>query len=115
MVRLAKQDMPMPVSDDPSPKSPPPNIVELQTAKWRVPSWNIERPDDWKPNMVEHPPHYNQGNMEAIDIIEAVGLGYHLSNALKYLIRSPYKGHEEEDLKKAIWYIQRHIDRNINA
>lgn len=68
-----------------------------------------------KANMVEHPPHYNQGNMEAIDIIEAVGLGYHLSNALKYLIRSPYKGHEEEDLKKAIWYIQRHIDRNINA
>lgn len=65
-------------------------------------------------DMVDHPPHYNQGTMEAIDLIEAAGLNYHLSNALKYLIRSPYKGKEEEDLRKAIWYINRHIERNIN-
>lgn len=68
-----------------------------------------------KTDMVDHPPHYNQGTMEAIDMIEAANLNYHLSNALKYLIRSPYKGHEEEDLRKAIWYINRHIDRNING
>lgn len=93
-IHIANGRFPMPVSNDPSPKVPP--------ARSRI-------------NMVDHPPHYNQGTMEAIDIIEAVGLGYHLSNAFKYLIRSPYKGHEKEDLEKAIWYINRHIDRNIDA
>ena len=38
-------------------------------------------------------------------------MGFHLSNALKYIARANYKGNREEDLRKAIWYIEREIGR----
>jgi hypothetical protein len=34
-----------------------------------------------------------------------------LGNAIKYILRSDKKGARKQDLKKAIWYIQREIDR----
>lgn len=58
-------------------------------------------------DMVNHPPHYTKGKYEVIDVIEDWNLGFHLSNAIKYIARCKYKGQEEQDLKKAIWYIQR--------
>ena len=59
---------------------------------------------------VSHPSHYNQG-IEAIDIIESWGLNFSLGNAIKYILRSPYKGKQREDLEKARWYIDREINR----
>lgn len=59
---------------------------------------------------VNHPSHYNQG-IEAIDIIESWGLNFSLGNAIKYILRSPHKGKELEDLNKAKWYIEREIKR----
>ena len=59
---------------------------------------------------VSHPSHYNQG-IEAIDIIESWGLNFSLGNAIKYILRSPYKGKQIEDLEKARWYIDREINR----
>ena len=59
---------------------------------------------------VSHPSHYNQG-IEAIDIIESWGLNFSLGNAIKYILRSPYKGKRIEDLEKARWYIDREINR----
>ena len=59
---------------------------------------------------VDHPSHYNQG-IEPIDIIESWDLNFSLGNAIKYILRSPYKGKQIEDLEKARWYIDREINR----
>lgn len=60
---------------------------------------------------VNHPKHYNMGKIEAIDFIEDWDLNFSLGNAIKYIIRSPYKGKQVEDLKKAIWYLNRELER----
>lgn len=61
---------------------------------------------------VTHPPHYNQGKFEVIEVIEDQKLGFHLGNALKYICRAGKKDPAKtaEDLKKAIWYIERQIE-----
>ena len=59
---------------------------------------------------VSHPSHYNQG-IAAIDIKESWDLNFSLGNAIKYILRSPYKGKQIEDLEKARWYIDREINR----
>lgn len=64
----------------------------------------------YKSEQVNHPSHYNQG-IEAIDIIESWDLNFSLGNAIKYILRSPYKGKQIEDLEKARWYIDREINR----
>jgi len=57
---------------------------------------------------VDHPAHYGGDvKFEAIKIIEDWGLGFSAGNALKYIIRAPHKGSEIEDLKKALWYLNR--------
>lgn len=59
---------------------------------------------------VNHPPHYNSGKIEVIDYLEDQFMSRpHEWNAVKYLSRSDKKGREIEDLKKAIWYIERKI------
>ncbi len=60
---------------------------------------------------VNHPPHYNSGGIEVIDVIERWGLGFELGNALKYICRAGRKSDDlRQDLKKALWYIRRAID-----
>lgn len=61
---------------------------------------------------VNHPAHYNSlGNsgIECIDVVE--WMNFNLGNAIKYIWRSGLKNEGVEDLKKALWYIQREIDR----
>jgi hypothetical protein len=58
---------------------------------------------------VNHPKHYNVGKIEVIDAIEDWKLGFHLGNAVKYIARADYKGRRLEDLKKAVWYLERKI------
>ena len=61
---------------------------------------------------VNHPAHYNYGDIEVIDFIEQVtkhynaNATYHIGNAIKYLARSPHKN-GKEDIAKAKWYIER--------
>lgn len=64
-------------------------------------------------DMVNHPSHYTDGNIEVIDFIEDKRLNYHRGNALKYLCRAGKKDPEKEveDLQKAVWYINREIQR----
>jgi hypothetical protein len=64
-----------------------------------------------QPNVVDHPPHYTAGPIEVIDIIEGFNLGFHLGNVVKYVLRSPHKGAEIEDLEKARWYLDRYIEK----
>ena len=58
---------------------------------------------------VDHPEHYNQGNIEVIDVIEDWNLGFHCGNAIKYISRHRYKQKPLEDIKKAIWYMERYL------
>ena len=62
---------------------------------------------------VNHPSHYQQG-IEPIEVIESWDLNFSLGNAIKYILRSPYKGKQIEDLEKARWYIDREINRLKN-
>lgn len=63
---------------------------------------------------VNHPLHYLVNGIEVIDIIEAYGLGFHLGNAVKYILRNGRKDdvNPTEDLKKARWYLDRQIALN---
>ena len=68
---------------------------------------------------VNHPSHYTQGKFETIEIIEEFtkdleGIeAFCIGNAVKYLSRWPYKN-GVEDLKKAIWYINKVVERKEN-
>ena len=60
------------------------------------------------PDPVNNPPHYNNGNIECIDAIEAMlsheeFIGYLRGNSLKYRWRFRYKN-GVQDLDKADWY-----------
>ena len=66
-------------------------------------------------DMVNHPPHYDFGPHETIDVIEAWELPYHLGNVVKYVSRAKRKGKEIEDLKKAAWYLDRYIKMLENS
>lgn len=63
---------------------------------------------------VYHPKHYTNGAIECIDAIKASMSrdefhGYLKGNALKYLWRYKLKGKPQEDLEKALWYVNRLI------
>ena len=62
---------------------------------------------------VNHPSHYTSGKIEVIDFIEDKELGFHLGNAVKYISRAGRKNPDKivEDLQKAVWYINREIQR----
>jgi hypothetical protein len=73
----------------------------------------VMKEDDYFPEEVNSPTHYTHGGIETIDYIEAKGLGYHLGNVVKYVSRCGHKTNTDpmKDLKKALWYLQREIDR----
>jgi hypothetical protein len=60
---------------------------------------------------INHPEHYGNGTYEAINVIEAWNLGFCLGNVVKYISRAGKKDPEREieDLEKAKWYLERHI------
>lgn len=66
---------------------------------------------------VNHPRHYTShpakcscGNgIECIQITEH--MGFCLGNAVKYIWRADLKHDALEDLRKAVWYIEREIER----
>lgn len=64
--------------------------------------------------MVDHPRHYNthKSGVEAITIVE--WCGFNVGNAIKYLWRMSDKGKALEDTRKALWYIEREINRRTH-
>ena len=66
---------------------------------------------------VNRPSHYTDGKIEVIEFIEDKKLGFCLGNAVKYIARAGKKDKDKEveDLKKAIWYINRHIVKRGGA
>ena len=64
---------------------------------------------------VDHPDYYKRGGIEAIDAIEAWGLGFNLGNVVKYIARAGRKTADSlQDIRKAAWYLDREIKR-INS
>ena len=63
--------------------------------------------------MVNHPSHYNQG-IETIEYIESWSMNFNTGNVIKYVTRAGYKNNQLEDLKKAMWYLDREIQRLEN-
>jgi len=63
---------------------------------------------------VNHPSHYGGENnpYEVIKVIEALDMDFHLGNTFKYIARAGKKGSDKEiqDLKKALWYLERKIE-----
>lgn len=73
-----------------------------------------------KPKEVDHPAHY-AGKFECIDaLLETMGRddvrAFCLCNAFKYLWRCKKK-HEtpEEDVEKAVWYLQKYLELDGKA
>jgi len=64
---------------------------------------------------VNHPRHYTEhpSGVECIQITEH--MTFNLGNAVKYIWRADLKGKQVEDLKKAVWYINREIQRIKNG
>jgi hypothetical protein len=66
-------------------------------------------------SQVENPSHYGgkENPYEAIKVIEAWGLGFHLGNVVKYISRAGKKSKntEKQDIEKALWYISRYLER----
>ena len=60
---------------------------------------------------VNHPAHYKTGGIETIDFIEAKAFNYNMGNAVKYISRAEHKGNKQQDLEKAIWYLNRELSR----
>lgn len=60
---------------------------------------------------VNHPEHYSANGIEAIDVIDAYNLNFYLGNAIKYILRAERKGNKKIDLEKAVWYLNREIDK----
>lgn len=65
---------------------------------------------------INHPQHYESGKFECIDVMEeAIGTeptkGFCLCNAFKYIYRCTKKHSSPiEDVKKAIWYLNKFIE-----
>lgn len=64
--------------------------------------------------MVNHPAHYNDGQIECIDaMIDAFGnrevMSFCKINAFKYIWRAEHKG-GVKDIKKAAWYLNKYIE-----
>ncbi|HLS54270.1 MAG TPA: DUF3310 domain-containing protein [Tissierellaceae bacterium] len=66
--------------------------------------------------MIKHPEHYGGKDdpYEAIKVIEAWDLCFHLGNVLKYIKRRDRKGDELQNLEKAAFYINRKIENLID-
>ncbi len=61
---------------------------------------------------VNHPSHYtsHKSGIECIQVTEH--MNFCIGNAMKYLWRAGIKSESPiEDLKKAVWYINREIER----
>lgn len=72
--------------------------------------------DEEKPrDSINHPQHYRHGKFECIDAMvecftRSGTMDFCLCNAFKYLWRCRYKHNQREDVKKAIWYLNKWLE-----
>ena len=61
------------------------------------------------------PDYYKSGGLEAFDVIDAFDLDFNLGNAFKYIARAGKKDSKVEDLRKAVTYLNREIEKEEEA
>lgn len=61
------------------------------------------------------PDYYKSGGLEAFDVIDAFDLDFNLGNAFKYIARAGKKNDKIEDLRKAVTYLNREIEKEGKA
>lgn len=71
-----------------------------------------------KNDPVNHPAHYETGGIECFNAIVAsqgmeAAKDFCLCNAFKYIWRCKHKGKSLEDVKKAIWYLEKYKFLNV--
>lgn len=66
-------------------------------------------------DMVNHPPHYTShpSGVECITITQH--MGFNLGNALKYIWRADLKKDAIEDMKKAVFYLNKEIEKRAGT
>lgn len=72
--------------------------------------------DETTTDSINHSNHYNQGKYECIDVMLDVfgeDVNFCIGNAFKYLWRHGQKN-GIEDIKKAVWYLQKYIELKEN-
>ena len=90
-------------------------FVKNEDALFRTPSYAEEQlanAEKQKKDMINHPSHYTQGEIECIEAIKYINNklqmegyeGYCLGNFIKYIWRCNYKN-GWEDINKAIFYL----------
>ena len=57
------------------------------------------------------PDYYKSGGLEAFDVIDAFDLNFNLGNDFKYIDRAGKKNDKIEDLRKAVTYLNREIEK----
>lgn len=61
-----------------------------------------------EPNKDPINPDYYNGD-DVMQVIERYDLDFCTGNAIKYILRAGKKGEQVQDLKKALWYLERKI------
>ena len=92
-------------------------FVKNEDVLFKTPSY-VEKP---KEDMVNHPSHYTQGEIECIEVIKYINdklnmqgyEGYCLGNFIKYIWRCNFKN-GWEDIDKAIFYLDKLLTERNN-
>lgn len=97
---------------------PPKKLPNLQKLMQQPSPWT-EEPDGRafnplgdSPDIINNPSHYNRNGIEIINVLKAFltpeeYTGYLKGTNLTYLLRSPWKGQNKDDILKAEWYAKR--------
>jgi hypothetical protein len=89
----------------------PASLYELCDSCYASENREVKREAKVSEEAVDHPKHYNQiKGVECIDVVEQ--MSFNLGNAVKYIWRCGDKGNKKEDLRKAVWYINREIEKS---
>lgn len=80
---------------------------------WRTKTYGDFKLKQPEYDNVNHPAHYTDGKIEVIDYIQDKGFNFCRGNAIKYISRAGKKdkAKEIEDLQKAVWYLNKEIER----
>lgn len=91
-----------------------PNLLnnEVNAENYTEQNSGCSSPHDPAIDMVNSPPHYTQGKIECVDAIRSALTkeefdGWCKGNAMKYIWRHRHKGDPKEQIKKALWYLNK--------
>lgn len=92
-------------------------VIELEKIQNYTKASTTSTKEDLQKEMVNHPSHYKNGNIECIEaMIDVFGkdkvAAFCELNAFKYQWRANNKGTDIQDKKKAVWYLNKYIKLN---